>query len=324
MQARFHSLLLGLMIITTLASAQIYDSDRTTTISGTVQWPTGWADGVRVEVYDAMGILVSTTFTDRRGAFGVLNLRPGTYEVVVLAGMQQVRERLFLRPGDNPIMVRLAGGRPAPAADSSQHSVSVAELQVPKQARKAARQASEALAERDFPKAEKCIEKALAEYPRYAKALALRGIVRLDQGKPEEAREALEQAVETDPNYPMAYFALGAAYNALSRFDDAQRVLDRGLRIQPGSWQGYFELGKANLGRGRPQDALRELNRAQRLAPDDFALLHVVKAHANLMLENYTEATAELKLYLRRDPDGPNAKYARDALEKVRSFRARQ
>ena len=118
----------------------------------------------------------------------------------------------------------------------------------------------------------------------------------------------------------LGFIVLGAVYNMQSRFDDSIRVLDRGLMLMPRSWQGMFELGKAELGKGNYEAALRRLNKASDLSPEQYAPIHLAKAHALLGMKNFSEASSELEAYLEQDPKSPNAAAVRESLDQVRAF----
>lgn len=283
------------------------------------------ARDARVELLStSSGQIVASTYTGQNGTFDFSNIPNGSYEVSVVSGLDEVRERVDLRSGISMVNLRLQRAGAAAAAEVGNRStVSVAQLSVPGKARKAFKKAQEAMTKQDLVAASRYVEEALAEHPEYSEALTLRGILKLDAGKLDEACDDFDHAIKADNNYPLAYFAMGAAYNMKSRWDDALRTIDRGLALAPDSWQAYFEMGKAFLGKGSYEAAVRQLNKAQDLGPKDYTLIHLVKAHALLGLKNYAEAMAELQWYIEKSPrDDRNSVMARETLEKVRAFAA--
>ncbi len=277
----------------------------------------------RVEVRDvASGNGSTSTYTSPSGDFEVSNLPPGTYEVIVYTGLNEAHERIQVQTWRAYIDIRMPNTDSTTAEAGGNNTVSVNQFQVPGKARDAFRKAQQYADSLKLEDARKYVEKALAIYPRYAEAMALRGILKLDANKPDAATADLEQALQFDSGYSVAYIALGAAYNMLSRFDDAVRTIDRGIALSPNSWQAYFEMGKAYIGKGDFQDAVKQLNKAEDLAPKKFALVHLLKAHALLGMKDYANAMTELEAYLTCDPSGPNSDQARQALERVRAFAA--
>jgi tetratricopeptide (TPR) repeat protein len=200
------------------------------------------------------------------------------------------------------------------------NTVSVNQFKVSGKARDAFKKAEAAAQKLKLDKAEKFLAKAFEIHPQYAEAMALRGILKLDNNG-QGASSDLEQAVQFDLGCALSYIAL-AAHNTLERFDDALLTVDRGVALAPASWQSYFEMGKAYLGKGKYQEALKQVNKAKDLAPKQFAPIHLVRAHAMLGLKDYAEAMTELEAYLDREPKGPNSQQARDTLQKVRTFAA--
>jgi len=281
------------------------------------------ARDARVELIDVRsGQVIASTYTTQGGTFDFINIADGAYEVSVVAGLEEVRDRVNVHGGSGNLTLRMA--RPASAGAGTRTSVSVAQLQVPRKARKAYDKAQSAIAKQDLAAAARYVEEALALHPEYSEALTLRGVLHLDAGKIEAACQDFDRAIKADNSYSTAYFALGAAYNVSSRFDDALRTIDRGLALAPNSWQAYFEMGKAFLGKGSYDAAVRQLNKAQTLVGQkDYPLLHLVKAHALLGLKNYPEAMAELQWYIDKAPLGDrNSVAARQMLDKVRAFAA--
>lgn len=276
----------------------------------------------RIEVINVMtGEVVGTAYTNPRGSFDITNIRNGNYEVSAVAGLNEARERVDLRNGGASISMTF----PRPDADTAvgnRSSVSVAAMKVPSKARDAFKKAQSAVEDQKLDVAQKRIAEALAIYPEYSEALALRGILKLDANNAEGAVDDLDHAIKADAGNPLAYLALGAAYNSMRRYDDAIRSIDRGIALSPRSWQAYFEMGKAYLGKGDFEAALRQLNKSQGLDKKDYPPLHLVRAHALLGMKNYPEAMAELQWYLDKDPGGAQASEVRQTLDKVRAFAA--
>jgi tetratricopeptide (TPR) repeat protein len=282
-------------------------------------------ENARVELRDALtGSSLQSAYTNPAGQFAINNVAAGRYLVVASSGLDQASESIQVtQMSQNPeLTLRLPRSFADTSAGDAQ-TVSVRQMQVPGKARTALKHAREALAKQRFDEAWREVSKALALDPMYAEALVLRGILKLEKNDVMGARIDMEEAVKDDPGFSMGYMALGATYNALSLFDDALRVLDRGVAISPVSWQGYYEMGRAYLGKGDFQASLRQLDKAEQLAPKEFAPMHLIRAHALLGLKAYNDAVAELEAYLSRNPKGQDSDTARDTLQQVRSFMAR-
>jgi Flp pilus assembly protein TadD len=289
-------------------------------ISGTVQdtQSNGLKD-VRVELSDANGVVVGSTYTGVSGRFEFSRLSPGVYTVIATAGLQQTSERVDASNFSNSVNVRMQGaGKPTDGVDGN--SISIAQYRVPAKAREAYRKAHEAVEKGKMDDAHKHLARALELCPNYAEALTLRGVLALNQQDSQAAIADVDKAIQADGNYPMAYLVMGSALNMQGKFDEAIRSLQRGQSLAPNFWQGYFEMGKSYIGKADYPDALRQLERAQSLAPADYPLISLLRAHALLAMKQFPEAMTALQAYLQKDPQGPNSEKARKMLEQAQAY----
>lgn len=271
----------------------------------------------RIEIHSRdNGQVIFSGYSGMGGMFEVPNLPSGSYELVTSAGLAEARQSVSVDGASLDVSVLLPDNAPS-ANTGNANSVSVAQMQVPERARNAFRKAQEAMRKTNNADVEKYLAEALSAYPRYADALTLRGILKLDKNQFDDARLDLEQAIQFDPNYALAYIALGSAYNVMSHWDDALRVLTRGTSLSPTSWQAYLEAGKALLGKRDFNGAMQQLSKAQSLRPD-FAMVHLLKADAMVGLKDYANALTELETYLKSDSTGSQAEQARHLAEKIR------
>jgi tetratricopeptide (TPR) repeat protein len=274
-----------------------------------------------VELRGSNGSAVSSAYTNSSGMFEFPQVSPGTYDIVATSGVEQAQERIEV--GRIPFNVSLRLPVTSSARDGNgSNSVSVAQYKVPQKAREALKKAQEATAKEKNDEAQKQLAKALEIYPKYADALTLRAILKMGTKDLPDAVADLQQAITDDENCALAYLVMGAIFNTESKFDDAIRSLQRGEALSPNSWQGYFEMGKALVGKAQYEPALRQLDRAQTLVPKDYPSIHLVKAHAMLALNDYSDAMTELQAYLTIEPQGPNTQEAQKMLAQARAFAA--
>jgi tetratricopeptide (TPR) repeat protein len=276
----------------------------------------------RVELRALRGQNVTSAYTNGDGQFEMANIPVGAYEVVITHGLAQSREQVVIDGTSAPMTFHLAEQGQGDAHAGNSTSVSVAEMKVPKKARQQYEKAAEELKKQKLDEAAKHVDEAIAVYPRYAQALTLRGVLKMDKGEVQDALNDFQAAVASDAGYGMAYVAIGAAYNSLGEYDNAARSLDRAQELDPRSWQAHFELSKAELGRQHYEAALREVNRASEIVPAPFPPMHLVRAHIYLSQKNYPEAMSELEAYLQKAPQDPGAAEARKTLDKVKAFAA--
>ncbi|PYP82531.1 MAG: hypothetical protein DMG65_26100 [Candidatus Angelobacter sp. Gp1-AA117] len=304
-------------------SSRLSGQDTFNSLSGTVRTSDNKPlKDVRVELRDAQtGSNVGSTYTSSSGTFEFPRINSGVYEVIATSGLEAAQERVEVHGMSSMVNLRMPVSSVA-TDGNGQNSISVAQYKVPEKAREELKKAKDASAKQKLDEAQKHIAKALEIYPKYADALTLRGILKLDAKDQDGAVADLQQALEYDSNDAMTYLVMGAALNMKGKYDDAIRALERGEALSPNSWQAYFEMSKSLVGKAQYEPALRQLDRAQALAPTEYPLIHLVRAHALLALNNYAEAMTELQAYLDKEPKGPNSQQAQKMLAQAKAFAA--
>ena len=159
---------------------------------------------------------------------------------VAAAGFQTYQQDVDLRSvGDRlNINVQLSPVRSAePRALSSLPSRT--DAKAPKNARKEYEEGTQAFSDGKWSKSEAHLEKAVEEYPCYARAQTELAIVLVEQHDLVRSEAGLKQAIECDPDYPDAYAALGQLYNDEKRYADSvaaprataatKRIADTGM-----------------------------------------------------------------------------------------------
>lgn len=272
---------------------------------------------VHVELRTSSGSTVNSAYTNASGDFEFAMVYAGTYNVVASSGVNQAQERIDVGMSPSAITLRLPVSNSATDGNGTA-SVSVAAYKVPVKARQALQKAREASMKGKKDEAQKQVAKALEIYPKYADALALRGILKMDANDVAGAKADLQEAINDDENCGLAYLVMGSILNLESKFDDAVRILTRGESLSPNSWQAYFEMGKALNGKAQYEAALREFDRAQTLAPD-ASIIHVAKARALFGIKSYADAVSELQAYLTREPQGPHSEEVRKMLAQAQT-----
>lgn len=286
-------------------------------VSGTVRSINDHAvPDARIELHSESGELVANGYTDSQGRFALSQVANGTYEIVALKGINETRDRIFVVGNTMAVDLRMAIQA---ATVGNNVSVSVAQFRVPEKARKIYEKASEALHKNKFDDAKKLAQKALDTYPQFAEALTLRGILEMNDGATDRGMADFDAAIKADPSYALAYTTMGAALNQTRKYEDAARSLSRAVALQPGAWQPYYELAKSSLGQGNYKEALKNISKACEIS-QEYAPVHLVRAHALLGMKMYQDAVGELELYLTREPSGAAAEAARKTLSSAKSF----
>jgi tetratricopeptide (TPR) repeat protein len=189
----------------------------------------------------------------------------------------------------------------------------------PKSARKEFEKGSRAWRENQAAEARKHLEKAVEEYPCYARAQAALAEVDLAEHKPENAEASYKRAIHCDGSYSDAFYQLARLYMTENKPADCEAILREALRLSPGAWLFHYQLGIAQFAMGEYREAARAFLTAQSLHPDMPAEFHAKLANAYLKMAEYPKALAEIDTYLRLSPQGPYAASAKKISATLRS-----
>ena len=208
-----------------------------------------------------------------------------------------------------------------PLAKGQGISVSATSLAAPKQAKKAYEKALKELRKKDAilwfaaVKAIEQLEKAVAEYPEYAKAWSLLGRTRLSINDKEGAREAFDKATKADPKYLKPYMPLLRMELAEKRWAEVNLVSERLLNLNPHMTEvqyyravAAFNLGKMDLA----EDLVLGIQSGEgsERFPGTHRLLGLIHARQG----NFPLAATAYRDFLAAQPLGPVAKDLRRQL----------
>jgi tetratricopeptide (TPR) repeat protein len=133
----------------------------------------------------------------------------------------------------------------------------------------------------------------------------------------DQAAEAYRKAVDAAPDWVEARINLGTAMYQLGRMDEALEHFSRAVRLEPENALAEFNLGCVLDQLGKTAEAILHLARAVELTPA------LADAHLNLALAyekcgQAQNALRHLNLYLRYEPNGPWAEFARARIDRYR------
>lgn len=200
--------------------------------------------------------------------------------------------------------------------------MTVHQLRAPSKARSEIERAQQELARNQVEEANRHLSRALAAYPNYSVALALRALLELRAGRIDQATADLQNAVTVDPEYGAPYVMLASIYNDAKRYDDALEALAKARQLAPVAWQTHLEMARALYGKTDDAGALREVTAALRLVPStenagNLAILHFWRASVLMQLKDNAGARAEYQQTVDLDPGGDFAAASRQALQQL-------
>lgn len=113
----------------------------------------------------------------------------------------------------------------------------------------------------DYAKAMEAVERSLAIYPTYVRALYNRGVILHRMGLSDEAEKAYENVL-SHHDIPVIYLNLSAMYIEEKRWDLSEKILRRGLVKHPMTASLWYNLSCVLLNTGRREEGVRAMLKA--------------------------------------------------------------
>jgi len=281
----------------------------------------GIPSGVTVRLETAEGMAAGQQPVNSGGYFEFVGLERSNYRLTVSApGFQVYEQNVDLRSaGDRlNISVQLSPAGESKAA-APPATPSFTDNNASRKARKEYERGDRSLQEGNLSEARSHLEKAVTEYPCYARAQAALAVVLSKQRQLPSSESALKKALQCDPDYLDAYTELGQLYYDEKRYGESAASLQEGLRRSPGAWQFHYQLGAADYRLRNYPSAEQEYLRAQSLSSSVPAEIHVKLADVYLKENALEKAYAEMQAYLHQEPNGPFADELRSVMQRMES-----
>jgi Tfp pilus assembly protein PilF len=258
------------------------------------------------------------SFTDGTGTARMGGVSRGNYYLQVSArDYEPHRENVDVYPGVTHMVVVLLKPVPASTAGgTSTNPVSAAYLVAPAQARQRYEEGMKRI-DQDPDAAGKLLEKAIEEYPKFAHAHAMLGLVHYRRKRLDEAASAYHKAIELDPSLAMAHTMLGKLYLDQKRFREAETALLEGTRLDPTGWQAPYELTRCYYKMGKLAKAL-EFGRRAHDAPHAPTSMHLLMVDLYRQANDKQAALRELEEFMKADPKSPYMQQVKQAMEDLK------
>jgi tetratricopeptide (TPR) repeat protein len=272
----------------------------------------------RVRLETSEGDLVREETSSSSGRFDIPNLRRIVYRLTVTAeGYRPYQEPLDLTRSAERTMVSVLL---SPAEkEAAAPPLSRTDAAAPKSARKEYQKGVRAVAQNKLDEAEAHFQKAVVDYPCYARAQTLLALALIRHRSTTEAEAAFRKAIQCDPDFLKAYLDLGELLNLEKRYRESSPVLQEGLRRAPGAWKFYYQLGIADSGLGQWAKAEQDYLKTLSLNPSPPADTYVKLADVYSRENAYNKAYAEMAEYLRLEPQGRFAPRIREIMRQMQA-----
>lgn len=242
--------------------------------------------------------------------------------VLLLAGPAAAQIDVDMVPvGAAELQKRFNHGANSLRDSSSSGLVTVSELSIPLKARKEFDRALESLRKQHLKQALEQLNKAVSIYPAFPGAYNNLGVVYARLGEAACEREALQKAIELNDHFALAYLNWARMSLANSDFRDAEAALAKVFNLNPSEPTAMVLLAYSQFVQGHFEEAIATSGRAHALG-EPHAFAHRIAARALEQERQWDRAVAELKMFLKEAPNGPQSDSVRRELEMVQGPRS--
>ena len=181
------------------------------------------------------------------------------------------------------------------------------------------RRASRPQRRRSGLKPKRTCKKRLRSYPKFAAAWYELGTVYQQQAKLEDARKAYLESIKADEKYVTPYAQLARLAGAEQKWEDVSEYTGKVIRLNPYFSPDIYYVGAvANFNLQKADQAEEYAREAlkldtQKRNPRINHLLGIILAQK----QAYPEAAENMRLFLKRVPDGPDAENVKKQLAEV-------
>jgi Tfp pilus assembly protein PilF len=198
-------------------------------------------------------------------------------------------------------------------------TISMTTMQAPNNARHEYEKAQKHLAKQNPKDAEKELTKAVQEFPKFAAAWALLGMIHQSNKQIDQAANDYQQAIAADPQYAKPYFGLAVIAVNQKNWKETIRESEQVNRLAPLAYpEAYFFSGVANYNLGNMDDAERNMRKFLTLDSEHskpMAVLYLGDILARK--QDFAGAAQQAKAYLALAPNAPNADTVREKLKQL-------
>lgn len=240
--------------------------------------------GATVDMREKSSRTAYRVTSDDHGAFKLIGLPHGTYEVRIARAGYQTRTDEWNLSEPQDTLKRVDYNPYVLMSDAE-----VADVERSTRLRSQFDEAMKSIRAGDTAAALVVLEKMLAENPDDANAQYLVGLCRLQNGELEAAASALSRAAELSPGFAAAHTNLAVCYEKLRDVDRALASYDKALAIEPDNPIALYNAGALRYNGGKAAEALPYFERMLKTKPDDDRALEMA-GYCELQALDYVRA----------------------------------
>lgn len=279
---------------------------------------------IQVEVLSPQGMAIATThvvgaepakFRVSNGRGYRLRVSGGGIETVTTAyfeinALEMVHaETVHVKP-------EKTGGESAAGSPT----ISVVELNAPKKASAEMNKGQDAYSKGELEKAASHFEKAIAAYPRYARAYDMLGAIAMKGSNRSKARELFAKSIEEDGAFLPAYMDLARMDLQDQDYAASETLLAKAISANPNMADATALLATTEFANKEYDKALADVDRTHALPNhEQFAEVHIMAGKVLRMQNRREAAMAQFQLFLKEKPDSPQVGSVREALASLQT-----
>ncbi len=328
---RWLSLLLVLAAIS--AHAQIFANPQNSsvcTLRVDVMFAAGGhaPSGVRVELLRGLANAApaEVEMTNSSGSAEFPNLPPGDYRVEVSGPGIVTTKSEIIHIEDKRVfesqavtVQRTAGPNSATGKGAAGNIVTVAELNVPKEASQELERGAAEMQHNNWKKAAEHFKRATSIYPQYASAFYNLSVAESRMEKPDAQRNALQSAVKINDSFVPALVSLAHLDVADHKPDQARLRLDKALTADPTNVEALALRVRVDFMLNQDQQAIADAQKVHNMPHTGYATVHYTAAASYQRLNQISQMLEQLRLFLQEDPQNPRADYVRKTIAELQA-----
>jgi Tetratricopeptide repeat len=196
-------------------------------------------------------------------------------------------------------------------------SISVTSLLVPNGARKEFDKGDKEVRSNHLDRARQHLEKAVTQYDKYAAAWNELGNLYSTSRESEKSRQAFEKSIAADPHYIPPYLGLATLELQNQEFELAVETAGRALGLDPSIGVGNFIQAIGNFNLNRLDAAEKSALMAEKGPHQNMSDLHALHAEILMRKQDYSNAAAQMRAYLKESPQGRFADQIKKDLQQI-------
>lgn len=281
---------------------------------------------IQVDVLSPLGVVLATAHIvgAEPAQFRVNNGR--TYRLKVSGiGVETVTTSYFeINPLElahtETVRVKPESHTSAGESPSGSSTISVSELSIPRKASAEMSRGMDAYSKRDMEKAAAHFEKAIAEYPRYARAYDMLGAIAIKGSNRIKARELFSKSIEADSAFLPGYVDLARMDLQDQNYAASESLLAKVIAANPFMPDAVALLATVEFANKEYDKAFADVQRTHALPNhQQFAEVHAMAGKVYRMQNHPQAAMVQFQLFLIEKPDSPEGENVRALLASLQA-----